>query len=77
MMTMAAHQPRIDPRIAGREAREAEQARLAALERQRQRSDDYDPAALRTPDSQNSAVTAKPSPSCGIANASLPVSPPP
>jgi hypothetical protein len=48
MMTIAAHQPRIDPRIAGREAREAEQARLAALERQRQRSDDYDPAALRT-----------------------------
>ena len=48
MMTIAAHQPPIDPRIAGREAREEEQARLAALERQRQRSDDYDPAALRT-----------------------------
>ena len=35
MMTIAAHQPRIDPRIAEREAREAEQKRTAALELQR------------------------------------------
>ncbi len=32
MMTIAAHRPRIDPRVAEREAREAEQKRLAALE---------------------------------------------
>ena len=31
MMTIAAHQPRIDPRVAEREAREAEQKRAAAL----------------------------------------------
>jgi hypothetical protein len=46
MMTIAAHQPRIDPRVAEREAREKEQARVAALQLQRQRFDDYDPAAL-------------------------------
>lgn len=41
VMTIAAHQPR----IARREAREAEQKRAAALELQRQRFDDSDPAA--------------------------------
>jgi hypothetical protein len=46
MMTIATNRPRIDPRVAEREAREAEQRRLAALERQRQRFEDFDPAAL-------------------------------
>ena len=44
-MTIAARQPRIDPRIAEREAREKKKARVAALELQRQRFDNYDPAA--------------------------------
>ena len=48
MMTIAAHQPRIDPRVAEREAREAEQKRTAALALQRQRFEDYDPRALNS-----------------------------
>ena len=46
MMTIAANRPRIDPRVAEREAREAEQKRMAALDVQRQRFEDFDSRAL-------------------------------
>jgi len=48
MMTIAANRPRIDPRVAEREAREAEQKRMAALDVQRQRFEDFDSRALNS-----------------------------